>query len=344
MAKNLQNKLNKRRFKKSLVRRKKIKNRKIKGLVFNYVNFKNKISISDNIKVPKNFSYLVNPLDCNYFFNQLREKGNCNFINGKVFYKICFQNTKNVDFAAVSILKSIMEEANLSGISFSGNMPKNLNCKNKLIEFGFLNNLKHNGNLEIKSSVEYLSYKKKSGIITVNDYKDFDKISAKAHLHITGVPGYFDELITIFKEIGSNAVEWSHSKGKQWMIGFYEDEEKVIINVTDLGKGILETLFRAGRLQFIDFFSFRGSMQFLERAFQRKYGSLSQEINRNKGLPFIKRTHDEKKFKNLVVSTNDIFYNFEQKEKSATSLRNATNFSGTFYQWEIDKQCIKYYD
>ena len=89
---------------------------------------------------------------------------------------------------------------------------------------------------------------------------------------------------------------------------------------------------------------FKDSVDVLVNAFEKQYESRTQDPNRNKGLPFIKRTHDEKKFKNLVVSTNDIFYNFEQKEKSATSLRNATNFSGTFYQWESDKQCIKYYD
>lgn len=344
MTKKLLVNISNKRFRKSLKRRRKVRKRKMQGLIFNYVNFKSKISLSEKIKVPKFFNYLEYPLDCNYFFNQIRTRSKCNFIKGKVFYKICFQNTIDIDFAAVSILKSIMEEASLSGISFSGNLPKNPYCKEKLIQFGFLNNLNHNGNMEIKSSGEYLSYKKKSGKITINDYRDFDSISAKAHLNITGIAGHFDELITVFKEIGSNAVEWSHSKGKQWMIGFYEDEDKVIINVTDLGKGILETLFRAGRLQFIDFFSFRGSMQFLERAFQRKYGSLSQEVNRNRGLPFIKKTYDDKKFKNLVVSTNDIFYNFEQKGSCVNSYKSATNFSGTFYQWEIDKQCVKYYD
>lgn len=344
MIKNLQNNLNYRRFKKAQRRKKKIKRRKIIGLVYNYINLKSKIVLRDIIKVPTVFNYLENPLKCNYFFNQLRQRDNCNVVRGKYFFKICFQKTIDVDFAAISILKSIIEEATLSGISFSGNLPKDNICAKKIEQYGFLNNLKYNGNIDIKSYGEHLSYRKKSGKITIDDMKDFNNISEKAYLKITNRDGFFDELITVFKEIGSNAVEWSNSKGKQWMIGFYHDKDKIVINITDLGRGILESLHRGKRLQLIDYFFLRGSLQILERAFERKYGSLSQEVNRNKGLPFIKKTYEDNKVKNLIVSTNDIFYNFDRIDKCVTSQLESTSFSGTFYQWEIDKNCVQYYD
>lgn len=332
------------RSRKKTKRKKNIKHRKKCGLVFNYLSFDKKVVITETIRVPKFFSYLDYPLECNYFFFKLRLKENCSFIRGRAFYKICFRNTLKVDFAAVSILKSIMEEARLSGIIFTGSLPKDADCKNSLLIYGFLNNLSHNGDSDIKieSNGEYLSYEKKSGMITVKDFQNFEDIAAS--VSVTGDVGYFDEVITILKEIGSNAVEWSHSKNKQWMIGFYREKGKIILNVTDLGRGILETLFRDQRLQLIDIFNFRGPKDILERAFLRKYGSLSQEVNRNRGLPFIRRTFEENKVKNLIVSTNNIFYNFEEHFKSKQSTKEQTNFLGTFYQWEVDEQCVKNYE
>lgn len=57
-----------------------------------------------------------------------------------------------------------MEEARRSGISFHGLLPKNFDCKKLLLDFGFLINLQHNGNQNIKiaSSGQYFSYEKKA--------------------------------------------------------------------------------------------------------------------------------------------------------------------------------------
>lgn len=333
------------RFKHILKRRNLVRNRKVKGLQFNYLSLKVTTIIRMKIRAPKHFNYLQNPLDCNYFFNQLRRKDLCSFNKDKPFYKICLRGIEDIDFAAISILKSIMEEARLSGISFSGSLPKDSIIKGKLIDFGFLNNLDYEGKdkIEIESHGQYFSYLKKSGKMTETDYKNIDDISEKAYEYLMGTSGFFDEIITMLKEIGTNAVEWAHSKNKQWMIGFFKKDEKVIINVIDLGSGILDSLFVERRLQLIDLFLLRGSDKILARAFQQKYGSFSQEINRNKGLPFIKATFDDKKIKNLIVSTNNIFYNFENNSNSKISNRNGTNFYGTFYQMEIDKSCVEYY-
>lgn len=341
-------KLNKNRFRKKLIRKNRVANRKSKNkiLIFNYKSLDNTIIIKDFIKAPRFFNYLKYPLECNYFFSSLRMKENCSIIRGEHSFKICLKNTIEIDFAAISILKSIMEEARRTGISFSGNLPKDIECKKFLIEYGFLNNLAHNGDqkINILSNGQYFFYEKKEGKLTIKDFMDFDLISGKAYKGVTGLDGYFDDVITAFKEIGSNAVEWSRSKFSQWMVGYYEKDGKVIINVTDLGLGILDTLYRSGNLQFIDFFVSRTDLRILEGAFIRRYGSLSQEINRNKGLPFIKRIFDEGKIKNLVVSTNKIFYNFGNRNDCKISPKLQFNFLGTFYQWELDNQCIDKYE
>lgn len=143
--------------------------------------------------------------------------------------------------------------------------------------------------------------------------------------------------------MGGNAVEWSDSYNKQWQIGIYLKKDRVIFNITDLGKGILETLYVSDKLKFIDYWSFRDDLDILERAFQRKYGSLSQEVNRNKGLPSIKKIYEDSKIDKLVVCSNNVILNFASRGKSSIFKNDSMNFFGTFYQWEVNKKCIEHY-
>ena len=76
----------------------------------------------------------------------------------------------------------------------------------------------------------------------------------------------------------------------------------------------------------------------LEKAFDRKYGSVSQEINRNRGLPSIKKAFMENHIKNLIVCTNDVILHFNNYGKTIM-LKDNFYFQGTFYQWEITNDC-----
>lgn len=335
---------------KSLIKHKKELKRKI-------IRFRKKINpncvIHDiynkrgpTLKAPKVFNYLKNPLKCNYFYNSLRSKHNRSVFNGKLYIILSLKDIIDVDFAAISILKSIMEEARYHGIIFKGDSPEDLNCKKKLMDYGFFNNLydaekKH---INIKSKGEHYSYEKKTGKLTVKDLSRFDEISEKSYLHIAKKEGFLDEISTILKEIGGNATEWSNSQNQQWLLSVYKSKNKVTINITDLGSGILETLMSTTKLKLIDFFLFTTVKDRLANAFRRKYGSVSQEINRNRGLPFIKKVFDDRKIKNLIVSTNSVFYNFEENLQSIEMPNAETTFAGTFYQWEIDEECINNYE
>jgi hypothetical protein len=326
-------------------RRRIIKNRKSKGYLFSRNNTNKKIILKDVIPAPADFRFIDNSFECLLFFNSVRSKEKCSIIKGQMIFRISLSKVEYIDFATISILKSIFEESKYYGINFRGNLPKDPKCKNFLINSGFLNNLYDSDSKEIKikGKGEHFTFEKKEGIIKICDFENFEKISASSYKYITGNEGFCDEIITMLKEIGGNAIEWSDSYNKQWQIGIYFKEDKVVFNITDLGKGIIETLFISEKLKFIDFWTFRDNLDVLERVFQRKYGSLSQEINRNKGLPSIKKIHDENKINNLIVCSNNVILNFDNKEKSSIFKNDSADFYGTFYQWELNKKCIEYY-
>lgn len=300
------------------------------------------VIIKDPVPAPADFRFIDNPDDCIYFFNSIRNKENCSIIRGYIVIRISLTNVKEIDFATISILKSILEESRYYNINFKGNLPKDPKCARFLVDSGFLNNLYDVDFNEIKfeSNGKHFSFEKKQGKLTVSDYRSFNKISEESYAHIFNVEGFFDGVIVALKEIGGNAIEWSDSYNKQWQIGVLLEDEKVIINVSDLGKGILETLYIRKKLKIIDFMFIRNDLDILERAFERKYGSLSQEINRNRGLPSIKFMNDNKNIDKLVVCTNNVFLDFRNRGKSAVFKYSNLNFSGTFYQWELNKTCI----
>lgn len=324
-------------------RKKEISIRKKNGWLFS-LNIINNISIiKPSIKAPVKFSLTVEPVKTLFFFNQLRIKSNYTNIKGKLSIRINLSKVKEIDFASISILKSIMEEAKFYGIMFSGDLPKDQDCKKLLIDYGFFKSLvdENEKEINIKSRGEHFSFEKKSGRVTTKDLKYFDDLSNITYNHIkgtTGPDGYIEDLIIMLKEISGNAVEWSNSHNEQWLLGVLKEEDKVIFTITDLGKGILETLYVSNKLKFIDVFLFKNKIDMLEKAFDRRYGSVSQEINRNRGLPSIKNAFIQNHIKKLIVCTNDVILHFEDYGKSV-SLKENLYFQGTFYQWEINKEC-----
>lgn len=317
-----------------------LKKRKKKGYLFSKKRLNKIVIIKPPIIAPKVFNLINNPVETIFFFQKLRVESNYTKIYGKLSIRISLLDVIDIDFASISIFKSIMEEAKYYGILFSGDLPKDNICKDKLAEFGFFKFLvdENNKEININTNGDYFSFQKRSRKVTLQDLKYFDDLSNETYKFITGEIGEIDELNIILKEISGNAVEWSNSYNEQWLLGVLKEKNKVTFTVTDLGKGIIETLFISDKLKLIDYFLFKDNLDILKRAFDRKYGSLSQEINRNQGLPSIKNAFINNKIKNLIICTNDVILHFDNNQKSMKF--NNIFFKGTFYQWEIDNSCL----
>ena len=86
-----------------------------------------------------------------------------------------------------------------------------------------------------------------------------------------------------------------------------------------------------------DTVTLKDNSDILYRAFLRKYGSSTQLVNRNKGLPCILDKFNSGLIKNLKVITNDVYLDFNNiKEKHKMN----NPFSGVLFYWEVDNECI----
>ena len=81
-------------------------------------------------------------------------------------------------------------------------------------------------------------------------------------------------------------------------------------------------------------------VEILQNAFVKKYGSSTQEINRNKGLPAIKKGFDDGLLKDLKVLTNNVILHFDNDKKSLSFIKQR-GFDGTLYRWSITKESLE---
>ena len=326
---------------KELKRRREIARRRKHGSIYSLKN-RNRlhkgIVVKDKIVAPVDLRFIQNPSETLVFFNSLRNRNNISEYNKRRYIEISLYKVEKIDFATISILKSIFGEYSHLGVAIRGNYPKHVDCRKKMEESGFFKGMTDNRGgdiLTLNPVGTYHKFEKAGGKLIDEHFEKIEKVSEEAYSHLYNSEGYFDELETILKEIAGNAVEWGRAYNREWQIGFFKSEGKVTITVTDLGKGIIDSLFISEKLKVIDFLFLRSKLDVLNRAFERKYGSFTQEPNRNRGLPMIKNFSDEKFLKNLYVCSNEAFIDFEKRSNSRLLNTNFERFNGTFYQWEL---------
>ena len=76
-------------------------------------------------------------------------------------------------------------------------------------------------------------------------------------------------------------------------------------------------------------------------AFQRKYGSSTEEINRNRGLPCILDKFNNGYISKLKVITNNVYLDFENQTNN--KILNKP-FPGVLFSWVVNIDCINKFD
>ena len=142
-------------------------------------------------------------------------------------------------------------------------------------------------------------------------------------------------------EICANSVEHGNVfvQDKNWLvsISFSDDYAKFVL--MDTGDGILKTLKRKTRELFADLLSFKSAGNVLNDVFNKKYQSVTGEINRHKGLPNVLSALEHGYISDLEVITNKVYYNFSLNYYS--NLKN--EFKGTAFLWKVNKENIDKY-
>lgn len=294
------------------------------------------------IIAPQDFRLIENTQECLRFFREIRsDKYASQFRNSKLV-SISLEDVESIDYGTISILTAISDDLKCKNIILQGNFPKNINCKQFIIESGFLNHMVNEKNKPFMKSEksELIFFEKGYGVLSQSDNIKISNLVKNVVDHLTGRAEHCLAVKTIILEICGNSIEWSGTDNKQWLLGVKYESDRVIFTVTDVGKGILETLYRRFGKRVYDAFLNKSDDEILKGAFEKKYGSATQKVNRNKGLPSIKSNYDEGNIENLKVLTNNVILYFEDSSKSKTFEKGSPRFRGTFYQWEMTSNCI----
>lgn len=299
------------------------------------------VSSSKRIKVPEDFRLLTNTEECLKFFRKLRSRGSIQHKGNQQRVAITLANVEHIDYAAISVFRSIVEEMHKRHIGISGDFPRNQECKKMIIRSGFLHNMydKFNRPFPRQSKSDIHFFEKGSGTMTVADGRLLSRTMNTIATDLMGKPTKCSMLKSLLMEICGNTIEWSEATDKQWMLGVIYNENKVTITVTDVGKGILHTLF--GKFQRMFEKMSKTYSEILFGAFEQKYGSKSKDVNRNQGLRLVKWFNDDNCLKELKVLTNNVLLDFSNPSASREFSTKGVDFEGTFYQWELDKECIE---
>ncbi len=300
------------------------------------------INIKQSVTAPIDFRLIDNIEECLSFFRKLRSDDIVSIFRNKKYIRIVLKDIQKIDYAAISVLTAISDDLKSNNIFIIGDFPENKECKKFISESGFLNQMYDENNRPFPKSKksELIFFEKGCGTLSENDNRKISNLLRNVVGHLTGTPKHYQSIKTILLEICGNSIEWSGTKNKQWLLGVKYEENKVIFTVIDVGKGILDTLYRKFGKKATDFITFKSEADILMGAFDKKYGSTTQQVNRNKGLPSIKANYQEGRIKNLVVLTNNVILHFANQGQTITFAKKSPRFKGTFYQWEMDNSCI----
>lgn len=307
---------------------------------------KSSTSIADTIKptvsAPNDFRLIENTEICLSFFRDLRSTDFLNEIGNRRFVSMSLKYVTKIDYGTISILTALSDDLKFKGINVRGDFPDNLDCKKFMLESGYLNHLFNDQGQKFSKAPksDLIFFEKGFGVLSAEDNKKISETVKNVVNHLTGQMEYCLPVKTIILEICGNSIEWSGTDNKQWLLGVKYADNKVVFTVTDVGKGILDTLYKKVTLKLKDFFENTSDDKILAGAFAQKYGSSTQEVNRNKGLLSVKANSDKGVIQKLKVLTNNVILHFDDNSLSKTLKKGSPRFKGTFYQWEMTKDCL----
>ena len=300
------------------------------------------VTTKSTVLAPSDFRLLENTEFVVSFFQCLRSEYFTSHKGPTRYVKMSLKHITKIDYAAISILTAIGDDLKYKRVLLLGDLPQDNDCRKFMIESGYLNNLydEHRRKFAPAPKSEMIFFEKGCGILSAAENKKMSELVKNAVNHLTGESRHFQPVKSIILEICGNSIEWSGTENKQWLLGVKYEVNRVVFTVSDVGRGILDTLYRKPNLRLKDLFSAKGDDGILKGAFDQKYGSRTLEINRNKGLPSVKTNFVQGTILSLKVITNNVILHFDDDKRSRVFKARSDRFKGTFYQWEMTNDCL----
>jgi hypothetical protein len=305
-------------------------------------NFRKPKRKPDPVIAPLNLCLLENTEECLVFFQKIRKRKSVGKIGRSNMVQMDLSNVAFIDYSTVCVLIAIITDLKNRGIFITSNLPKSQECKQKVLDCGLLNVMYDNQGRPFKrvdtSDLHFIE--KGSKKLTKSDNRRISETVRRACQHLSGSGGYNKRLRTILLEICGNSIEWGGTQNRQWLLGVKYENDRAIFTVTDVGVGILNTLKKKPFVRLSDVIQAKSDDDVLRGAFIKKYGSSSQKINRNKGLPSIRTGFEDGLLRNLKVLTNNVILHYDNESNSG-EFRENLHFKGTLYRWVVTQESLK---
>lgn len=289
------------------------------------------------ISVPKKFQLFENRSEVIAFLSNLLDFR----LNHRVkIINLELQDVEFIDSGAICMLLCVVNHLALYQIRVQGDVPFDEKCKKIFIESGFLNYMKDEDGQPYKIDSSNLIVKAGKG---TTGNKNISIAIKKSMEFLLSTPRRYQPAYTVAMEICSNSVEHAYvSHAKNWLLSVHQnDNNTVTFTMTDTGQGILKTLKKKFKRELEKAFLNKNDCDVLFSAFQRKYGSSTEEINRNRGLPCILDKFDNELIRELKVITNNVYLDFE--DQTNNQILNKP-FPGVLFSWVIDIDCVNKFD
>lgn len=287
---------------------------------------------TEYISFPTNCCFLDNYEEINKLINRIINLAN----NHNAFVKKVFldlSKVNNLDSAAINILLTLTNYLNLKHITVYGNMPENIYAQIILINSGFFN--------LVKTKYRFETTEDHIFTLSGNNKTNQDAIASEIRqicMKLIGYESSYQPLYNTLGEIAGNSVEHANPdfKNKNWFMSVHYENDSAIIQIADIGKGILNTLNLLLKQEIFRILKNKNACDIIRDLFKGVYQSSTRELNRNNGLPEMLECYNKRYINNVIVITNKAVYDFS--ENRTTLLNN--NFPGTFYSIEIRKENI----
>lgn len=285
----------------------------------------------EDIRVPLNFNLKAENCDMFIsFINKLKKLG-----QQKANINIIMDDTTEIGEGAIAMFLSVINELVESGVILKGTKPKPGIERDKLEKSGIF---KYTGGLVEVKNRDSKSTILRTGGRTAGHVNLSEEIK-KSNETVWGEKGRNPPLRGSVFEMMRNSCDhaFKNEHNIVWHFGISHDEQnkQVKFSFVDNGRGIIKSFTEGFLSRVINLFTDNADL--LETAFKNGIESRTGLSWRGKGLPTIFENYEDGYFRNLVVISNDVYLDFDNKLQKKLS----TQFAGTYYFWIMDEKCVK---
>lgn len=291
------------------------------------------ISTREEIKLPQNCCFISETEEVNVIVNTVKTKvDSVNDTTRSVHLDM--SEVIEIDSAGINVFLTLANYLASKGIKVTGVLPSDEKATEKIVRSGFLKMV--TTKRSVPQTVDHIF------ILSGNDRTNQQEIGAEIRQickTLLGEEQTYPPLYDTLGEIAANSVEHANTVivDKNWFMSVHYEDDYAVIQMADIGEGILGTLKLLLKQEILSAITFQQSHETLQKLFEGQYQSCTLEPNRNNGLPDMLQRFKESYIDNVIVITNEAAYDFSGKY--SRKLNNP--FPGTFYSIRISKSNIQ---